>query len=141
MSPEVALLLRAQDVAPAARLYQLKLPQEPTLPAAVFQLVDDIRPKHLRGGSVDGVARIQISVYRGEASGLDSYNDAEALAEQLHGDDAGSGLSGFKGAIGGSPGGLLLTGVFPAGRRALYEPGELRAVGIQEDYLAHYRHL
>lgn len=117
----------------------LKLPQQPTLPAAVVQLIDEIKPLHLRGGSKSGVARIQVSVYRAEASGVDPYDEAQALIDLIHGDDGGSGLSGFAGHIGGSPGGLLLTGVFFAGRRAIYEPDELRAVGIQEDYFAHYR--
>lgn len=141
VSPEVAVLQRIQAVAPTARVYQLKLPQEATLPAAVVQLVDDIKEKHLRGGSDSGVARIQVSVYRSEASGIDSYNESETLIETIHGDDAGSGLSAYTGVIGGSPDGLLLTGVFFAGRRAIYEPDEFRAVGIQEDYFAHYRRL
>ena len=143
MSPEVAVLQRMQAVVPAAaaRMHMLKLPQQPELPAAVVQLVDDIREKHLRGGSVAGVARVQISVYRAEASGIDPYDEAQALIDAIHGDDGGSGLSAFSGHIGGSPGGLLLTGVFFAGRRAIYEPDEMRAVGIQEDYFAHYRHV
>lgn len=141
MSPEVAILQRIQAIVPTARVYMLKLPQQPTLPAAVVQLVDDPKPVHLRGGSKSGVARIQVSVYRGEGSGVDPYTEAQDLMAEIHGDDGGSGLSGFAGQIGGSPDGLFLTGVLYADRRALYEPGELRAVGIQEDYFAHYRSL
>lgn len=141
MSPEVAILQRMQQIVPTGHFYMLKLPQSPQLPAAVVQLIDDIKPLHLRGGDVSGVARIQISYYRGEGSGIDPYNEADALREQVHGDDAGSGLSAFQGQIGGSPDGLFLTGVIYETRRAIYEPGELRAVGIQEDFFVHYRRL
>lgn len=141
MSPEVAVLQVMQSAVPAGRFYMLKLPQQATLPAAVVQLIDDIKDPHLRGGSKSGVARVQVSVYRSEASGVDSYAEAAALMEQIHGDDAGSGLSGFKGLVGGSPDGVMLTGVLFAGRRAVYEPDELRAVGMQEDYFAHYKSL
>lgn len=141
MSPEVAVLQVMQSTVPAGRFYMLKLPQQTTLPAAVVQLVDDVKDPHLRGGSKSGIARVQVTVYRSEASGVDSYAEAAALMDQIHGDDAGSGLSGFKGLIGGSPDGLMLTGVIFAGRRTNYEPDELRAVGIQEDYLAHYKSL
>lgn len=139
MSPEVAILQRIQAIVPTARVYMLKLPQQPTLPAAVVQLVDDIKPVHLRGGSKTGIARIQITVYRGEGSGVDPYAEASDLMAQIHGDDGGSGLSGFAGHIGGSPDGLMLTGVLFADRRAVYEPDELRAVGISSDYFVHYR--
>lgn len=135
----MAILQRIKDIVPTARVYMLKLPQQPVLPAAVVQLIDDIKPNHLRGGSKSGVARIQVSVYRGEGSGVDPYTEASDLMAQIHGDDGGSGLSGYTGHVGGSPGGLFLTGVLYADRRALYEPGELRAVGIQEDYFASYR--
>ncbi len=140
MSPEVAVLQRMQDVAPTARMYLLKLPQAPQLPAAVVQLIDNVKPSHLRGGSNPGRARVQVTVYRGEGSGIDPYNEAEVLMDTIHGDDAGSGLAGFTGVMGGSPGGLLLEEVRFLDRRAAYEPDE-REVGLQEDYWVWFRNL
>jgi len=142
MSPEVAVFQRMQAIVPTGRFYQLKAPQQETSLHAVVQLVDDPEVnQHMRGGSIAGVARVQISFYRPEAAGVDPYDTAATLAEQVHGDHAGSGLCGFQGHIGGSPGGMFITGIRHAGRRALYEPNELREVGIQEDYFVHYRHL
>lgn len=143
MSPELAVLQRLQDVVPSAatRMYMLKLPQQPILPAVVVQLVDDPKEYHLRGGSAFGRARIQIDVYAGESSGADPYTEAETLADAIHGDEAGSGLSGFQGVVGGSPNGLMLTGVFRIDKQASYEAEELRLVRIRQDYFAYYRSL
>jgi hypothetical protein len=143
MSPEVAILQRMQAVVPtaAARMYMLKLPQQTALPAAVVQLVDDPKDYHLRGGSGFGRARVQVDVYAGESSGADPYADAETLAGAIHGDEAGSGLSGFQGVVGGSPDGLMLTGVFRVDKQATYEADELRVVRIRQDYHAFYKQL
>lgn len=141
MSPEIAVLQRMKDVVPAAaaRMFMLKLPQQTALPAAVVLLVDDPKEYHLRGGSAWGRARVQIDVYAGESSGADPYADAESLADAIHGDEAGSGLSGFRGHVGGSPGGLFLSGVFRVDKQALYDADELRLVRIRQDYFAFYR--
>ncbi len=139
MSPEVATLARIQEIAPTARVYMLKLPQQPTLPAAVILLVDDTKAYHLRGGSFSGRARVQIDVYAAEASGIDPYTEAADLADTIHGDEAGSGLSAFQGLAGGSPDGLFLTGVFREDRQASYEADERRTVRIRQDYFVYYR--
>lgn len=143
MSPELAVLERMKAVVPAsaARMNMLKLPQQTPLPAAVVQLVDDPKDYHLRGGSGFGRARVQVDVYAGESSGADPYADAETLADAIHGDEAGSGLSGFRGVVGGSPNGLMLTGVFRVDKQATYEPDDLRLVRIRQDYFVHYRNL
>jgi len=151
LSPELAVLQRMKDVVPASadRMFMLKLPQQvfstetadSRKPAAVVQLIDDPKDYHLRGGSDFGRARVQVDVYAGESSGADPYADAATLADAIHGDEAGSGLSGFQGVVGGSPNGLLLTGVFRVDKQATYEAEELRVVRIRQDYFAHYKHL
>lgn len=141
MTPEVAVLRRCQEVVPAsaANFYIQKLPQEAALPAIVVMLVDDSLPYHLRGGSFYGVARVQTDCYAAEGNGLDPYEAATDLAAAIHGDEAGSGLSGFRGLAGGSPGGLFLTGVFRVDRVTSYEALERRTVRIRQDYFVHYR--
>lgn len=148
MSPELAVLQRMKDVvtASADRMFMLKLPQQvfsnedgDRRAAAVVQLIDDPKDYHLRGGSNFGRARVQVDVYAGESSGADPYENAEALADAIHGDEAGSALSGFQGHVGGSPGGLFLTGVFRIDKQALYDADELRVVRIRQDYWTYYR--
>lgn len=141
MSPEGGVLQRMKDVVPASasRMFMLKLPQAPTLPGAVVQLIDDVKEYHLRGGSKAGRARVQVDVYAPESSGADPYADAADLADAINGDEAGSGLSGFAGLVGGSPDGVFFTGIFRVDRQATYEADELRVVRIRQDYYAHYR--
>ena len=139
MSPEIAVIERIKDLSTVAddRVYMLRLPQHSTLPAVVVQLIDDPEEYHLRGGSTFGRARVQIDSYAEETSGGDPYSTASALADQINGDDAGSGLSGFQGSIGSPP--FTVTGAFRQDRRAEYEPDELRLVRLRMDFFVHYR--
>lgn len=140
MTPEEAVLGRIVDLntTAGARVYMLRLAQQATLPAVRVQVIDDLDGYHLRGGAGLKRARIQVDVFAQEASGTDPYAEAQDVADEINGDDAGSGLSGFMGHVGGSPG-LYVSAIFRVFRRADYESEELRQVRIQQDYMVHYR--
>lgn len=139
MSPEEAVLDRivALNTIAADRVYMLKLPQAVTLPAVRVQVIDDPGDYHLRGGSRPQVARVQVDAVAQEASGVDPYADAMQLAQEINGDDIGSGLSGAT-WVSGSPS-LQIIGAFRVDRQPTYDPEELRQVRIRQDYFIHYR--
>jgi len=128
----------ALQTAAGARVYMLRLPQMPTtLPAVRVQLIDDPEEYHLRGGTV-GRARVQVDCFAEEGSGVDPYQDASDLADEVNGDDAGSGMSGWIGSV-GSPPTIEITGAFRLDRAASYDPDERRRVRMRMDFRVHYR--
>lgn len=146
MSPEEAVVARLGDIAAVnalvgTRIYQLKLPQKPTLPAIRVQEISEVRSYHLRGGSSRGRTRVQVDVYANETAGNDPYGDAIALAAAVHGDEAGSGLSGWVGDVDGSPASMRVTGILRDSRTVEYEAEELRLVRVRQDYLVHFQDL
>jgi hypothetical protein len=110
----------------AQRVYQLILPQKPTLPAVRVQLVDDVEGYHLRGGSELKRARVQTDAY------AVSYTVATQVAAAIH-----TALSGRIFSV-GSPA-FEVTATFRADRRVLYEAGELRLQRVLQDYIVWYR--
>jgi hypothetical protein len=119
-----------------SRVYMLKLPQQlATWPAVRVQLIDDPMGYHLRGGEGISRARVQADCYAPEASASDPYATVATLADQINGDDAGSGLSGWTGAIED----VVIASAQRLDRRPFYEPGEMRLVRIQLDYWVYYK--
>lgn len=149
MTVEEAVIERilALNTSAGTRVFMLKLPQKlATWPAARVQLIDDPEDYHLRGGSALGRARVQVDAYAPESSGGDPYATVAQLADEINGDDAGSGLSGWIGSFGSPP--LTITGLFRINRRTSYEPGggavatggaDLRLVRTQMDFWVHYK--
>lgn len=141
MSPEEAVAVRLLDVADVTdivgqRIYVDRLPQAPTYPLVLVQLVHEPTDYHLRGG-IRWRARVQVDAYAQEASGLDAFGQALALADAVHGDDAGSALSGWVGDI-GSPA-LRILGILRVDRGRGYEAAELRLYRQRQDYWVHFR--
>ena len=133
LSPVTALV--------GSRVYQLKLPQKPTLPAIRVQQISEADEHHLRGR--DGVVRtrIQVDAYAHE-SAADPYATATAVAAAVHGDGLGpgaSGLSGFAGGVGGSPSSLQILFAERVARVPEYESDELRLVRIRQDYMVTWK--
>lgn len=149
MTPEEAVLGRILDLNTSAgtRVFMLKLPQKlATWPAARVQLISDPKEYHLRGGGSLGRAFVQVDSYAPESSGGDPYATVAQLADEINGDDAGSGLSGWIGSL-GSPS-LTITGLFQINRRSYYEPGggavatggaELRLVRTEMAFRVFYK--
>lgn len=112
------------------RIYQLVLPQKPTLPAVRVQLIDDPSAYHLRGESKVTKARVQVDAYAGKASSADPKAVADAVADAVH-----TALSGQRFGSVGSPVELRVLGAFKDDRRTMYEPDEIEQVRVQQDYM------
>lgn len=117
------------------RVYQLKLPQQPTLPAVLVTLFEDPVIYHLRGPVNLGQAGVQIDAFANEydAARPDPYDTVELLADAI--DQA---LSGARFTVDT----IQVTGCFrgpqPA-RVPAYDPGELRIARILQEYRLRYR--
>lgn len=138
MTPEVAIVDRlvALSTSAGSRVYQLVLPESFTSPALRVQVIDDQATPHLRGGGSSlRRARIQVDAYAKAGSGTDPYTEASDLGEEVIGDDAGSGLSGFVGTVSG----MEIQSVQFIDRQALYEADELRLVRNRMDFFVWYR--
>lgn len=133
------LMLSTLTALVSTRVYLDKLPQSPTYPCVRVSLVDELGDYHLRGGGLSRRARVQVDVFAREVSGVDPYALAMTVADVIHGDDNGSGLSGWAGVIGGSPQDLVIYGAFRIDRRRSYDPDELRVLTMSQDYQVAFR--
>jgi hypothetical protein len=141
VTPEEAVAARLLDITGVtdvvgSRVYVDTLPQAATFPAVLVQLVHEPTEYHLRGGLRDR-ARVQVDAYAAESDGVDAYTQVMTLADAIHGDDAGSGLSGWVGSV-GSPG-LAISGVLRIDRARGFEPDELRLLRQRQDYWVYFR--
>lgn len=124
----------------STRIYSLKLPQTPTLPAVRLQQVSEVEPMQLRGSSGLARARVQVDAYAQEGSGTDPYAQAHQVSAAAHGTFAGgaaSGLNGWRGTV-GSPGFEILE-IESAGLQEGFNPEELRQVIVSRDYFVTFR--
>lgn len=110
------------------RVWQVKLPQTPTLPAVVVQLVVTGQDYHLRGDQLARRSIVQVDAYVREQG--DWYAAADALGEAVR-----AALSGAVFDDGGSPP-TRCTGAFLNARRVLYEAAaDLRLVRVSQDFV------
>jgi hypothetical protein len=145
MTLEQAIYERLLDIAPltalvGTRIYQLKLPQKPTLPAVRLQRLPGMGSQHLRGP--DGLlkTRIQVDAYQAETG--EYYTGVTAIAAAIRGDGLGtsaSGLWGWVGVSGGSPAQIRVRNVelLHDGQPEL-EAGELRLIRLRQDFMVHW---
>lgn len=141
MTPEEAVRSRLLQVSAvtalvASRIWSVKLPQSPTLPAVAVSLVGEITDYHLRGEDHTKSARVQVDTYVQEGAGSWKAT-VDAIAKAIHGDGAGLGLSGWRGTLGSPPFDVLL--VMRLDRQQTYEAAELRVVRIRQDYRVIFR--
>lgn len=150
MTPEEAVRERLLSIAAVtaivgSRVHQLVLPQEPTLPAIRVQLIDDVPSYHLRGENGLVPSRVQVDSYAGIASGQDPYARAGALASAVEGNWEGgspsppSGLSGWRGSLGGSPPSFYIGFAKRVDRAATFEAAPVSMVRIRLDYIVWWK--
>lgn len=108
----------------STRVYQLKLPQRPTLPAIRVQLIDEPETYHLRGEDSVTRARVQVDAYVWEVGVTDPYASVEAVA-----DAARDALVGEPFTTGGRTG-----SAFRETRSVIYEGEELRLIRVTQDF-------
>ncbi len=111
----------------STRIYQLVLPEHPTLPAIRVQLVDEPEIYHLRGNEVLTYARVQVDSYARKVSGGDPYLSAVTIADAVN--DALT-VEGW--SVGSPP--RYTAGVFRILRRTMFESEELQLVRVWQDY-------
>lgn len=108
----------------STRIYLLKLPQKPTLPAIRVQLIDDPQTKHLRGPNGMTAARVQVDAYQAETA-VDPYGSVDSISEAVN--DALV-YEGFTVA------GIKVQSAERVDRRAMREADELNLVRMLQDF-------
>lgn len=113
------------------RVYQLKLPQQPTLPALRVQLVSEPTTYHLRGPVNAWQALVQVDAYASEFDPAfpDPYDQVERLATAVE-----QALSGVLATVDT----IVIIGCFRVSRAPLYDPGALRLARILQEYRCTY---
>lgn len=129
MTVEMAVLTRLGQVAAvtavvSTRIYYLKLPQTPRLPAIRVQLISDPKGHHLRGPDGTTGARVQVDLFVSE-SVADPYGSLSALGAAVS--DALDGATFVVSDV-------RVTGAFQIDRAIEYEPPELRLLRERQDY-------
>lgn len=141
MTPVEAVRARLLAITPVTalvntRIYPLKLPQSPTLPAIRVSLVGVIEFLHFRGTDRMWRAHVQVDAVAKETSGVNAYAQAQAVAAAVHGRFVGgvaTGLCGWTGSV-GSPA-CKVAAMIPDGRMEGYDPEELQHVRVSQDYV------
>lgn len=108
----------------STRIYLLKLPQKPTLPAIRVQLISDPQNKHLRGPDGATRARIQVDAYAAETV-TDPYGSVDNISEAVN--DALV-YEGFTAAS------IKVQSAERVDRRAMREADELNLVRMLQDF-------
>lgn len=120
------------SLVPAARIYQLKLPQTPRLPAIRLQVISEPKTGHLRGRNNLTRSRVQVDVYGSETVRPDPYDAIGDIAKAV--EDALMG-EGFE------AGGLRITGVPVGDRRVGIEAETFRAIRSTQDFAVWFKEL
>lgn len=136
MTVEVAIceqLLAASGLTAlvGSRIYHVKLPQKPTLPAVRVQLIDEPRDYHLRGVHGSTRALVQVDAYAAEVSATAGYDPKATVDAVAAAIDAA--LSGQR-FTNGSPATIEITSCFRDARRPLYDADDLRLLRVSQDY-------
>lgn len=113
----------------STRIWQLKLPQSPSLPAVRVQVISEPKGYQLRGPDGATRARVQVDSVADESAG---YTQLDTIALAV--DAALSGATFTSGST-------WVTGCFRDNRRSMYDPQELRQIVIAQDYIVWHKAL
>lgn len=116
-----------------ARVYSGILPQGlQDFPAVRLQRVDNFEDMHLRGSNGVLAARVQVDTFARTRAAVHATDAA------MVGPGDGTGLVGWTGTAGGSPG-MEILAILPIIDRELYDADELKLFRIWRDYSVQYR--
>jgi hypothetical protein len=143
-TPEAAVIERLSALAAVTaivgtRIYQLKAPQQGATPYVRVERISEATEYHTRGVDALRRVRIQIDACAAEGDGVDPLAAAMDLAAAIEGPGDGSALSGYAGALLGSPPTIAILGSYKVNSRHDYEPDELRLARVSDDYLVWWR--
>lgn len=141
MTPELAICDRLAETTAVTtivgtRIYEIALPQEPTLPAIRVQLISDPVGYHLRGPDGAHRSRVQVDAYVSERA--TSANDDPGANLNALADAIDACLSG-KVFTAGTPVSIRVTGAFRQDRSKKREPDELRYLRVMQDYVVWWK--
>lgn len=111
------------------RIYQLILPQNPTLPAIRLQVISEPVIYHLRGAVNLMRTRVQIDAYGSTTLTAGSTTDPYAVVNNVA-DAVDAVLAGGRFTIDT----VKVTAAFRVTRRAFYEAEELRVIRVSQDF-------
>jgi hypothetical protein len=135
MTPEETVARRLLDTPVSGlvggRVWINFLPQSPTLPAIVVQLIDEVRTAHLRGVTALTTSRVQVDIYT-DARVAGAYDLANTIMGAV---DAALQPEPFAVTDGVEVRAALPTGRLPPG----YQPAELNQTRLLQDYLVSWR--
>ena len=131
MKIEQAVVDHLETVTPVtalvgARIYQVKLRQGTAYPAIRVQVIDDVKPYHLRGEINLRTARVQVDSYHNE-SGADPYGTLATVSDAVE-----TALSGIRFTAGT----IRVVGAFLVYRRTEPEvqPSGITLLRDQQDF-------
>jgi hypothetical protein len=116
----------------STRIYRMRLPQQPTLPAVRVQRISRVEDEyHLRGRANRFRSRIQVDVFASEydAQNPDPLGTQAAVLAAIDGALAGAAF-----VDGGSPPSIRVQLITPANETEGYDAEELRQVKGSQDY-------
>lgn len=139
MTVDTAICLRLLSIGAVTalvsqRVYVQVFPQHVTFPAVKVQRVSQIEPMHLRGPVAMYRSRVQVDsvgMTLSAAYGVDAAVQGDGLG------DVASGLKGWTGSIGGSPG-FVIHAIEPAGVQQDYNADELKQYRVMRDFMVHF---
>lgn len=124
----------------STRGYQLKLPQNPVLPALRVQLIGEVESYTLTALTNFFVARIQVDLWTAESIGSDPYTAVRAGGRAIRNALVIASCGGQSFSV-GSPSDVQVTSVRTLDRTVTYEADELRMIRLQQDFSVVYREL
>lgn len=140
MTPEQAIRERLLSLVSvtslvSTRIYQLAIPQSPTWPLILVQLISEPLVTGVDGETTLRRSRVQIDVFVDVRPGGNPYTSAVAISDAVHGNGSAAsptGLQHWKGDV-GSPA-FAIKGIERLDRDVRYEVDADRVIRIRQDY-------
>lgn len=117
-------------------VWQLIVEQSADTPAVRVQLIDEVKPAHLRGPAGMKFARVQTDVYVGMADDSDPYGLSTDIMEAIE-----AALQPEPFEAGGSPPEIEVRAALPQGRQPFFVSQETKQIGQSQDFFVWWRRM